>query len=103
VLIPKLKPEKNKRKPLEDLESHVEAYVTIGELARHWHVSRQQIYKQIEAGTLPAIRLGPRLLRIATTDALTFERRAHMRVQVPAQSVPPKPHALKAPLRARRG
>ena len=65
---------------LEDLETHTEAYVTIGELARYWHVSRQQIYKQIEAGTLPAIRLGPRLLRVATAEALKFERHAHMRV-----------------------
>jgi excisionase family DNA binding protein len=41
-------------------------------------VHRKQIYKQIEAGTLPAIRLGPRLWRIRTADALEFERRAHM-------------------------
>lgn len=101
--IPKLTSDKSKRKPLEDLKSHVEAYVTIGELARYWHVSRQQIYKQIDAGTLPAIRLGPRLLRIATSDALTFERRANMRVQGPSQTVPAKPHSMKAPLRARRG
>jgi excisionase family DNA binding protein len=73
-------PKEKKRTHLEDLETHTEAYVTIGELARYWHVSRQQIYKQIEAGTLPAIRLGPRLLRVATAEALKFERHAHMRV-----------------------
>ena len=78
-------PKDNKRTILEDLETHTEAYVTIGELARYWHVSRQQIYKQIEAGTLPAIRLGPRLLRVATAEALKFERHAHMRVPNAAQ------------------
>ena len=78
--ITRLSPKGNKHNRLEDLETHPEAYVTIGELARYWHVSRQQIYKQIEAGTLPAIRLGPRLLRVATAEALKFERHAHMRV-----------------------
>ena len=58
------------------LEAHNEPFVTVGELAEYWLVSRKQIYKQIEAGTLPAIRLGPRLLRIRTKDALEFERNA---------------------------
>jgi excisionase family DNA binding protein len=65
---------------LKDLESYPEAYVTIGELSRYWLVSRKQLYKQIQAGTLPAIRLGPRLFRIETTKALAFERGANMRV-----------------------
>lgn len=64
---------------LENLESHPEPYVTVSELADYWLVGRKQIYKQIDAGTLPAIRLGPRLLRIRTADALEFERRANMR------------------------
>ena len=41
-------------------------------------VGRKQIYKQIEAGTLHAIRLGPRLLRIRTAEAARFERLAKM-------------------------
>jgi hypothetical protein len=41
-------------------------------------VGRKQIYKQIDAGTLPAIRLGPRLMRIRTADAIAFERRANL-------------------------
>jgi excisionase family DNA binding protein len=68
-----------KRKQLTDLKSHPEAYVTIGELAEYWMVSRKQIYKQIDAGTLRAIRLGPRLLRIRTADAIEFEQRAKMK------------------------
>ena len=65
--------------PLKDLQSHSEPYVTVAELAEYWLVGRKQIYKQIEAGTLPAIRLGPRLLRIRTADARAFERSANMR------------------------
>ena len=58
--------------------THPEPYVTVGELAEYWLVSRKQIYKQIDAGTLRAIKLGPRLLRISTPEALHFERRANM-------------------------
>ena len=63
---------------LQDLKSHPEPYVTVAELAEYWLVGRKQIYKQIDAGTLPAIRLGPRLLRIRTAEAIEFERRANM-------------------------
>ncbi len=63
---------------LRDLESHPEPYVTVAELAEYWLVGRKQIYKQIDAGTLSAIRLGPRLLRIRTADAIEFEHRANM-------------------------
>ena len=66
--------------PVKDLQLHLEPYVTVGELAEYWLVGRKQIYKQIDAGTLPAIRLGPRLLRIRTADARAFERSANMRV-----------------------
>lgn len=65
--------------PVKDLQSHPEPYVTVAELAEYWLVGRKQIYKQIEAGTLPAIRLGPRLLRIRTAEARAFERSANMR------------------------
>ena len=64
---------------LKDLRSHSEPHVTVAQLAEYWLVGRKQIYKQIDAGTLPAIRLGPRLLRIRTVDALRFERTANMR------------------------
>jgi excisionase family DNA binding protein len=64
--------------PVRDLQTHPDPYVTVAELAEYWLVSRKQIYKQIDAGTLPAIRLGPRLLRIRTPDALEFERRAYI-------------------------
>ena len=84
--------------PLQDLESHSEPYVTVAELAEYWLVGRKQIYKQIDAGTLPAIRLGPRLLRIRTADALEFERRANMR---PNASQEPKPASKQAARRAR--
>jgi excisionase family DNA binding protein len=65
---------------IKDLHAHPSPYVTIAELAEYWLVSRKQIYKQVEAGTLKAIRLGPRLLRISTADAIQFERVARMEV-----------------------
>jgi excisionase family DNA binding protein len=73
-----LRSTRRKRPPLRDLSTHPEPYVTIGELAAYWLVSRKQLYKQIDAGTLPAIRLGPRLFRIRTADARKFERSANM-------------------------
>jgi len=69
---------KSERIRLADLKSHQEPYVTIAELAEYWMISRKHIYKQIDAGTLRAIRLGPRLLRVRTADAIDFERRAKL-------------------------
>jgi excisionase family DNA binding protein len=58
---------------IEDLRTHPDQYVTVSQLARYWRISRAQIHKQIDAGTLTAMRLGPRLLRISTADAIRFE------------------------------
>lgn len=66
------------RKTIHYLESHGQPYVTVGALAEYWVVSRKQIYKQIDAGTLPAIRLGPRLYRIPTEQARAFEQLARL-------------------------
>jgi len=62
--------------PIRDLASHTAQYVTVAELADYWSVSRQQIYKRIESGTLGAIRLGARLFRVKTSAALEYERQA---------------------------
>jgi excisionase family DNA binding protein len=61
---------------LQNLASHDKPFVTTDDLARYWCVSRRHIHKQIEEGNLPAIRLGPRSVRIATQDAIEFERRS---------------------------
>ena len=61
-----------------DLQKHPDPYVTTSDLAGYWRVSRKQIYKQIDAGTLEAIRLGPRLFRIRTSVAREFEENARM-------------------------
>jgi excisionase family DNA binding protein len=74
--------------PLRDLASHLATYVTVTELAEYWMISRKQIYKQIEEGYLPAIRLGPRLLRIRTSDALLFERQSSSAL-TPGESIQP--------------
>ena len=60
---------------IHDLETHPTQYVSVGELADYWLVSRRYLYKQVRAGTLDAIQIGPRSCRIATTAALEFERR----------------------------
>ncbi len=47
----------------------LEGFLTVNELAKQLKVGRKQIYKLIDAGTLSAIRLGPRLYRIPVTAA----------------------------------
>ena len=64
--------------PITDLNLHTAPFVSVSDLAAYWSVSRKQIYKQLDAGTLPALRLGPRLYRISTKDAREFEDRARM-------------------------
>ena len=61
---------------VQDLRSHPEPYVTVAELAKYWLVGRKYIYKLIGTGRLAAIRLGPRALRVRTTEAIRFERRS---------------------------
>lgn len=61
---------------VQDLRTHPEPYVTVAELAKYWLVGRKYIYKLIGTGRLAAIRLGPRALRVRTTDAIRFERRS---------------------------
>ena len=63
-----------------DLSSHARPFVSIRELAQYWGISRYDLYKQIEAGTLPALRLGARLYRVRTADALRFAICARLKV-----------------------
>lgn len=51
------------------LASIDEHFLTVRELATQLRVSRKQIYKLIESGVLPAMRLGPRLYRIPVSAA----------------------------------
>ena len=64
--------------PIEHLASHSAAYVSVTELADYWRVDRHQIYKFIDIGGLRAIRLGPRVYRIAVKDAIAFEHDARI-------------------------
>lgn len=68
----------NARRRIVRLQTHPDPYVTTTDLADYWGVSRKQIYKQIDAGTLTALRLGPHILRIHTAEAIRFERYAKM-------------------------
>ncbi len=65
--------------PIRNLATHPAQFVTIAELAEYWAVSRQQIHKRIESGSLSAIRFSERLYRVRTQEALEFERRASVR------------------------
>ena len=59
---------------ISNLKTHSASYVTVPELAEYWEVTRQLVYKHIQTGLLPAMRLGPRCFRVRTTDAIDFER-----------------------------
>jgi len=59
---------------ITNLNTHAASYVTVTELAEYWEVTRQLVYKHIQSGLLPAMRLGPRCVRIRTHDAREFER-----------------------------
>jgi excisionase family DNA binding protein len=63
-----------------ELSSHPRPFVSIRELAQYWGVSRHDLYKQIDAGTLPAVRLGSRLYRVRTADAVRFAICARLKV-----------------------
>jgi len=64
---------------IKNLRDHPAPFVTISDLAAYWGVSYKMLHKQIQAGKLQAIRLGPRLLRVSTREALRFESDAKMR------------------------
>ena len=59
---------------INNLNTHSASYVTVAELAEYWDVTRQLVYKHIESGLLPAMRLGPRCVRVRTRDAIEFEK-----------------------------
>jgi len=63
-----------------DLSSHPRPFVSVRELAQYWGLSRHELYKQIDAGTLPAVRLGARLYRVRTADAVRFAVSARLEV-----------------------
>ena len=86
--------------PIRDLAAHPVRFVTVGELAEYWAVSRQQIYKRIESGALESIRLGSRLYRVRTSAALEYERRASV-ICAAHDDVNPQP-AASADLRSAR-
>jgi excisionase family DNA binding protein len=59
---------------IRDLQEHPEPLVTPDELAVYLKVSVDTIQRAIRSGALPAVRIGPRLLRIRTVDARRFLR-----------------------------
>lgn len=63
---------------ITDLRTHPSRYVSVHDLMEYWGLSRYELYKQIDAGTLPAVRLGPRLYRIHADAALKFQQSANL-------------------------
>jgi len=63
---------------IRDLATHPQRFITVAELAAYWGVSRQQIYKRIEAGQIGTIRFGARCYRILTQSALAYEQDARV-------------------------
>ena len=62
-------------KPLIDLWTHPERYVTPTELARYWRVSTDTIYRDIKKGALPVYRIGSAgTIRIRIEDARRYGR-----------------------------
>lgn len=68
--------------PLSDIFHHPESFVTVGQLADYWHISRRQVLKLIESGALEAVRLGPKTYRIPTRAAADLERRGQQAYRV---------------------
>jgi excisionase family DNA binding protein len=62
---------------IRDLHKHPEPVVTPDEFAAYLKVSVDTIHRAIRSGALPAIRIGPRLLRIRTEDAREYLRPTH--------------------------
>jgi hypothetical protein len=62
---------------IDRLENHPMPFVKLSELALYWGVSYKLLHKQIQAGTLPALKLG-RLLRVSVKEAMRFEEDAKM-------------------------
>jgi len=60
------------------LAKHSCSYVTPGELAEYWGVSRKLIYRQINEGQLRAVRLSQRIVRINVRDAQQFESQVEL-------------------------
>jgi len=63
---------------IKSLKYHPAPFVKVSELASYWGVSYKLLHKQIQAGTLRALKLGPRVLRVSTREALRFESEAKM-------------------------
>jgi excisionase family DNA binding protein len=55
------------------------SWLTISQLCRRWQLGRKTVYKFIDAGILPAWRVGTHLYRVAVADVLRFEARNRMR------------------------
>ena len=79
-------------------------YLTAAEAARYLRVSPSTVWRWIDAGKLPAYRIGPRGIRIREEDvqaAIQPARPATQRPVAPPFPLPPPPTALELERRKR--
>ena len=75
---------------IRDLHDHPEPFVSPEQLAVHLNVSVDTIHRAIRTGALPAVRVGPRLLRVRTEDARQFLRPVDAAPNRPVKKRPAK-------------
>ena len=46
--------------------------LTIGEAAERLRISRSSLYDRLRDGSIPTVRLGPRIVRVRTSDLDAF-------------------------------
>jgi excisionase family DNA binding protein len=49
-----------------------EEWMTVTEIAARWRVSRMTVYRLVEDGSLPSIRIGKQI-RVTRRDVLAYE------------------------------
>jgi excisionase family DNA binding protein len=57
-----------------DMESESRNWMTVPEAAMYFCVPRSRMYDLIQRGEVPAVRLGPRSIRVSRTEAEQFLR-----------------------------
>jgi len=64
----------------DDLTRHIgPSWLTVSQLCHRWQLGRKTVYKFIDAGVLPAWRVGSHLYRVSATDVLQFEAQNRIR------------------------
>lgn len=52
-----------------------EKFLTVAEVAKRWRVSNMTVYRMVESGTLPALKIGKRSVRIPESAVTDYEEK----------------------------